>query len=527
MANLNYSIPPLGGLKQNLPPQLVQRHMAVELSGLWPKNGQIRRIPGKQKHSATQLAGGAVMAFATLALESGTKKLVAISQDKAYTYNTSTQAYDAIQDGTDFTGTLDTPFVTAQFLDSSAADILIISNYNDAVRKWTGAGNIATLGGTPPKAKLLCVYENYLVMGHIDDGTARPRRLAWSALGNGESWPAGNVKDFKKSADWLSALATMRDTLVVYKEKSISLMEFVAGALVFDVTENFVNNVGPLNQAALVPYGEDSEEHYFLGTDLHVYRFNGIDYKKISPNIGTIIGNLHPSYKTRACGHPIREEEKIIWSVPYGDDETNKTLLILNVRDESWWIKDAEPVAVQSIGETVLEQDYTWNTLPWDEWDEWDDPNGWDSRNPLGNAPVILLGGADGYVRRFLDGVNDDGANLPSRYRYPWDNLDGKDDTLKQVSKIIVEVENSGSGSILFEAFCNQNAANPVNLDEDGNKSASVPLYGDDQNAAYVYHEIETAILGYNFQWKLSSANTSWAGRILRVEYEIVGEGLD
>lgn len=514
-------MPPLGGLKQDLPPQLLQRHFSPSLSGVWPVDGRIRRIPGKQKHSTTQLAGGAVMCLRQFYKEDSNSWLVGISQDKAYKYNTGTKAYDSIQDGTDFTGTANDPFSTASFFDASSDEILIITNYKDTIRKWSGAGAIAELGGTPPKAKCLNVYANFLMLGFTEESsTPYPRRIRWSAMGNGESHPAENYKDFRKTSDWIVALRNLSTRQVIYKERSISFMDYVGGALVFDVDENYVIGTGPLNEGCIVLF---EQEHVFLGYDLNIYAFNGIDYRAISSNIDNLIKNLHPDYKKNACGMLVKEENKIVWAVPRAGDTTNKTLIILDTKDRTFWVKDNEPVGISCLGNALLEASYTWDTHPAPTWDEWDDPDGWDSRQLLQNAPTVLLGCSDGYVRRLAAGANDDGSALPSHYCWPWDNLDGDDETIKLVTKIVIEVAREGSGTITFEAFVDQDESSAVILDESANNSKLIDLYGENSNAKYLYHAIDCVILGYNFMWRLSSTNAVWSARIVGVEFEIAG----
>ncbi|NNF99485.1 MAG: hypothetical protein HKM93_08915 [Desulfobacteraceae bacterium] len=517
-----YDIPPLGGLNLELPPQLIKRHFSPDLSGVWSINGQLARIPGKQKFCDT-LMSGAVMQLFEFAVETGDKYLVAMTEDKAYWYNSATRTFDSIHDLTDFTGNADHPFSVVTFFDGTAKEIMIITNLIDAMRKWTGAGVISALGGTPPQANCLCVYENYLMCGHTtESGTLFPRRVRWSALANGESYPAENFADLRKTTDWVISLKLMRERLAVYKEKSISFMDHVGGGLTFDLVENYINGVGAISDASVVAFGETQEAHYFIGSDLNVYEFDGIDHRVIE-GVDTIIKNVNPDKKPRISGTADKEDHKVIWAIPSGTDETCRDLLIYDVRDHSWWVKEAEAIAVSSFGTALLEETYTWDTLPFDTWEEWDDPGGWNSRNMLSNAPLILVGGADGYVRKLVGGVNDDGADLPSRYRYPFDNLDGSDDNLKLVNRVIIEVENKGSGDIAFQVFTDHNDQNPAAIDEDGNTSATIALSGTDSNAKFVYHSVDIAVEGYAFQWRLSSGNTAWSGRVIGIDYEITG----
>ncbi len=56
----------------------------------------------------------------------------------------------------------------------------------DTPFKWTGSGNIAALGGTPPSAcKAFSVNNRVFAYGN---SATNPQRISWSALGNAEDW---------------------------------------------------------------------------------------------------------------------------------------------------------------------------------------------------------------------------------------------------------------------------------------------------------------------------------------------------
>jgi hypothetical protein len=62
-------------------------------------------------------------------------------------------------------------------------DLLIMSNMQDVLLKWSGTGNIAALGGTPAASPLsIAVMDNRLF--YVDKSA--PNTIRWSALGNGE-----------------------------------------------------------------------------------------------------------------------------------------------------------------------------------------------------------------------------------------------------------------------------------------------------------------------------------------------------
>lgn len=492
---------------------------------MWPIDGQMCRIPGKQKYSSTQMVGGAVLALYSFILDTGDRYLLAVTPDKVYKFNPTTDAFDSIHDATDFTTTDNDHFAIATFFDGSGNEIAIISNLTDAVRKWDGsAGTIATLAGTPPNARTLCVFENYLLAGYtVESGTDYPRRVRYSALSNGESWPSENYFDLKKDSHQIVSIKRISGRAAVYKENSITLVDYIGGGLTFNSIENYIGDKGPVNNDCIVSYGEGLEAHYFISNDLKAYRFDGIECQPIGGNIQSIIQNINPTYKTNISGTALKEENKIVWAVPFDTDETCKDLLIYDVRDKTWWVKESEAIAVSSWGAVKLETTYTWDTLPFDKWDDWDDPGGWNSRHLIAGASEFLIGCVDGHVRKFVGGVDDDGEDIASRYRYPFDNLDGHNDRLKILTRIILELEHKSNETIILQVYKNNNDNDPVVVNDDGDRSINVALTGEDNDQQFIYKAIDVCVRGHNFMFELTSTNVAWSGKILVVEYNYDG----
>ncbi len=112
-------------------------------------------------------------------------------------------------------------FSFAKFKNSTTADIIIAANGVDAPIKWTGSGNVAVLGGSPPaNFKILLVRKNRLFGFSGEFGYN-------SALLNGESWDAVN---------WIARFATegiytnevtgaveYGDNIAIFKEDAIFL----------------------------------------------------------------------------------------------------------------------------------------------------------------------------------------------------------------------------------------------------------------------------------------------------------------
>lgn len=519
----NYPIQTFGGIHKDRSAHEIPLNYAQDASGMWPVRGRIERMWGKQKHAATLLDGAGVLAQYLFVDGAGIKYPIAVSTTKAYSFDSS--AYSSIQDGTDFTTSIDDQVAMCNHFDGTGSEILVISNLKDSMRKWSGSGAISTLSGASHKSKLLLPFRGYLLCGYVDEsGTVDPRKVIYSAMYNGESFPAANYFLLKTTTDPLVSMRLISDRAVLYKDNSISMLDYVGGGLIFELVENYKNGLGPVSHAAVVEWGRRGERHYFLSQDCNIVVFDGIDDANISDLVGGVMENITPSAKHKIAGVPIPHENKIIWSIPIGGGDDCSDLLIYDVKAGSWWFKYDEPVAVRSFGNASVQTSYTWDTLPYPTWEDWSDSGGWDSRSIQANAPEILVGGEDGYVRKLVAGVDDDGAALASYYFYPFDNLDGRDDTEKIVSRVLVEVSNAGSGAIELRVYTDNNVDDAAELNEDGDAYQSIDLFCDDSGRRFIVVSLDVAVMGFNFAAKLSSSGVVWSGRVVGFDFEVVSD---
>jgi len=517
-----YKVPPLGGLKQDLPSHLLDRHFSPSLNGMWPIKGKIRRIPGKNRLVDTALdASGGVMGIYQWNLDNGTSYLVAVTQDKTYYFNAG--AFTEIQPTAgDFTGGNADLFDMIPFFDSAGADILVITNGVDNIKKWTGTGDIADLGGSPAKCKYLEVYKNYLFKANIT-GTDT-RQLQYSALGNGESHPVANYINLYVSSDAIVRPKILRDSLVVYKERSISVIDYTGDALVFRLRENLINGLGLIGSRAVQTSPFGTEVHYFIGSDLEMYAFDLIERNPIGPSISPVLAQLDPATWNSIVSVKSDEYDKLIWALPGRGQTGNFDLLILDIKTGSWWVHEGEANRIFSMAEGKQTSSLTWDTLPFSTWDSFDLPEGWDALGTSGqNTQLILFGCADGRVRHWVAGEDDDGTALDSHYTYPFDNLDGEERTEKLLNKVVLEVANEGTGEITLQIFKDSNDTQPAVLDEDGNTSKTISLVAADSSKTWIRYEIDVAVAGYNFSFKLASTGATWSGRLIDLDWEVLG----
>jgi hypothetical protein len=549
MRTLSYKTPPLGGLKKDLPSQLLERHFSPDLNAVWVHNGKVERMPGMMKF-ASQLDNGSVQGIFQFELDNGSDAILGVTRTKVYkiestgkqyvtvgtgdritvgpdddyvTVGEGTLGWTSIHDSSDFTGG-NADFVDMiSFFDSAGAEICVIGNGVDENRKWTGTGNISTMAGSPPKTKYFEVYKNYLVnLYTVESGTSYPRRVRFSALGNGESYPATYFIDFHKTTDAITGGKALRDQLVVYKEKSISIVNYVGGSLIWNTKENYIEGRGALSHKAIQRWSKGSELHYFIGSDFEIYDFDGISARALSSNIKDKLLAVHPGYTKYATSVKSQEYDKILWAFPGSGKEGCYDLLVYDVKLGSWWIKENYPVRISSLAIARRGASVSWDNLEYSSWDTFNVAGGWDAIGTSQEQPFVILGCGDGYARYLVAGEDDDGNNIASHFTYPFDNLTGDDEQMKMLKKIFIETPGGLSGTIRIRIFKDDNDTDPVALDDSGNTYKTVTL----TPRAFQVTEVDVNVIGYSFSVKIESDSYHWGGRIVKMMYDIIGLGI-
>lgn len=182
----------------------------------------------------------------------------------------------------------------AKFKDGSANDILIGTNGVNAPWKWTGSGNAALLGGTPPaNFKYIIVHKNRLW------GTSG-EFLYHSDLLDGETWDAlywvARFSSQGIATNEITGVGILGDNLVVFKEDKISMIagESIPEAYIQDV----VTGQGAISGASIVPIKSNRYGNIlvFVNKNLEVKGFNGTkDLISLSDPIDVYLNTFNTS----------------------------------------------------------------------------------------------------------------------------------------------------------------------------------------------------------------------------------------
>lgn len=123
---------------------------------------------------------------------------------------------------------------------------ILATDYNDAIQAFTlnVSAAFADLGGTPPKAKDICIAKNFVMLGFTNDGVngVKEQRLWWSAINNSGLWPTpgtsaalavqSDFQDFPGDHGWLQRVIPNLGfaDVAVFFERAIWRGQYVGGS---------------------------------------------------------------------------------------------------------------------------------------------------------------------------------------------------------------------------------------------------------------------------------------------------------
>jgi hypothetical protein len=138
--------------------------------------------------------------------------------------------------------------------------------------KWTGSGNAAALGGSPPNCKWIAYFNNYIFLANV---SGNEEKIYFSALSNPESWDTTN-RMFTFD-DAITGLGVYGRMLVVFKRSSIGVIAGF-GSSSWTKTDKLVSGVGCVGGHTIkngrLGGAEPKDVLLFLSDD-GVYAFDG------------------------------------------------------------------------------------------------------------------------------------------------------------------------------------------------------------------------------------------------------------
>lgn len=305
--------------------------------------------------------------------------------------------------GTALTGSTDDPFDTAIPL-LSGKEVLIITNGIDNVRKYTGTGNTADLGGSPPKAKYCQEYKGYLVLANITGGVDVAQRVQWSNGVDIEDWSGGNSgsQDLVEDGEPITGINIFGDYLCVHKKTSIYLASLVSSSSIFRFVRR-ATKAGAVCNNTIVNLA--SGEQVFLAND-GIRVFNGVSAPLVESSVNEDIRDgLNLEYIHKSWAVDVTEKKEVWIACPIGDQTTPDTIYRFNYEDRTV-VKDTRS-NITAAWRFTQDSSLTWDDLT-GTWDEW--VGRWDDGALSAETPIVMLADNTGQTYYIDETVNDDNS---------------------------------------------------------------------------------------------------------------------
>lgn len=284
-------------------------------------------------------------------------------------------------------------------------DTLIITNGKNPVKSWDGiAATVSDLAGSPPKARRVDVFQNHVLLTHIDPYAASPapQKTQWSDLGSATTWvggEAGSLSFLDEPTSLLDAVP-LRDSMILYKEDAGYLMDY-AGFPFTMTSRRLFTGFGPIASRIIANV---RDAHYWLSTDNHVYKTTLSGPEPVGQSVRTeLFDNLNFERKSRAFAFVHQPDNEIHFTVPTGAATFPDKSYIMAYLEDKWGSRELSATAAAERGVRRLDV-LTWDevTTPWDA-----QVTVWDGATLQIGADMIMHGTSTGAVFQHSEGVMD------------------------------------------------------------------------------------------------------------------------
>ena len=407
-----------GGVNDDLNPVKVAPNQLSLIRNWWWNGGTLEERPGLTKLNATAISGTPAIQGLFDYIYSGgaSQQFVTVAGGKVYKDTSGT--FSDITGSISITSGQNNPWTFLVFQD------VLIAFGPDAPWKWTGTGNIAALGGSPPTARYCATKWNYLFVSGISTVLGLVR---YAELNTYETWSVGNtIRVRTYGNDYITGLVPFGDMVIALCQNSLQKITYNA-----TLTPPFINNVllegiGCPHQRAFVNVDDRA---YFI--DQH-YRVRVIEPSDVIaaynvPDVSTgrltnTLKGLDLGRRPYICGAYYRPFESIIWAVSRQGATTNDFCIVMNVAD---------------------------NKPKFATWDELG-INAITTRETTTGADLVV-GNYGGRVYT-IEGTSDDGTDITTQVDTRWEDL-GSPQVEKLLRRVDVESRQPGGASMTLRTY--------------------------------------------------------------------------
>lgn len=426
-------------------------------------------MPGWTEFYAS-INGNPIMVIDQFYLNDGSAFFLVADTEDYYLYDEIAGTFGAVGPAAHFTGDYTNIFSTDVWPEAGAELFLSVNNV-DRVQKYdgtaTGFVDLVGLDDAEPggvdveTAKIVRNFNEFVVLLHpTEDGDVYPFRVRWCKKGYPEVWKNDPVtglgeagfSDLTETTDWLVGAERLNYYLVIYKERSIYLMEYIGAPTVMRITR-LVDGVGLLGPKCVAIMGDS---HIILGND-NVYEVTTSSFLPIGDAISNeLFGLMNPEKHDQIVMFTAEESNEIILAFPSTSSDTPDMFYVYNYAMKTWTGPHDRNSTAFGYYQSIA--DKTWDSLA----GSWTDQLGyWDERIFQTNAPLNMMGDYAGKIYTLYDGY--DAAGTAYDGYLEWGISDfGIPEKMKRLQKIWLSVDSANVGNVIVYVGYTDNTDNAV-----------------------------------------------------------------
>lgn len=235
-------------------------------------------------------------------------------------------------------------------------DYCVASNWNDDIQVFTmsSGSNFAALGGSPPRARHVTTFRDFLVIGYTPTSSFE---LRWSGFNDITEWTAGtNQSDTQVLPDGgiIQGFAGS-DVLYIFQQARIRRMQYVGPPLIMQI-DPITEDLGCVEPNSIADFGSGAA---FLSND----GFYIIMNDQLQPIGAELVdqwfqSNFNTSYSSRMSAAADTKSKVIYWSFPSNSSVNGRpdTILMYNWVAKKWAYAELDHegiTRVYSLGYTL------------------------------------------------------------------------------------------------------------------------------------------------------------------------------
>jgi hypothetical protein len=315
-----------GGLVTNQPSCELELNQSPDLDNIVLMNNGFRKRNGDVAFNATTMGSGkAVLGLGYWKSVAGVEYLMSICDTKIFKSDSMDGTMDDISAALTITYNANNIWTFSVLKDLA----IFVGGAPNPPIKWSGTGDAALLGGTPPNGDFGFVTHDRLFIG-----IASTAVLYWCILSNPDDWSgtgSGNTTIVTSDGDILvCGVPINNDVTLLLKQYSIHTLN--TNSAPFPV-KPLVQGLGCCGKLAAINVGGLV---YFISKEPRMYVTDGYSFTKINDKIDDIWDGLKKDRLKYIQGVYFPVLNQIHWYCSYGTSTSNNYCIIWDISNKCW-----------------------------------------------------------------------------------------------------------------------------------------------------------------------------------------------